>query len=121
MPLPVLGARENTLFVIREPVDDDLRQLAVFHIVERRVVDHIERCAAAQPRQKRKARLARTGAEHREGSGADLRGVAALAGVSRAGIVDRDIGAAEAGFQHGGVLGPEGFEPGRQQAHDLPF
>jgi hypothetical protein len=62
MPLPVLGARENMRLMIRELVDHDLRQLAVFHIAERRLVDHIKRRAAAQPRQKRQARLARAGA-----------------------------------------------------------
>jgi hypothetical protein len=102
-------------------VDDGLGELAVLHIAEGRLVDHIERCGAAQPRQKRQPRFARTGAEHREGIGADLRGVAALAGVARAGVVDRDIGAAEAGLQYGGVLGPEGVELDRQQADHLPL
>jgi hypothetical protein len=43
MPLPVLGVQENTLLVIRELADGDLRELAVFHIAQRRVVDHIKR------------------------------------------------------------------------------
>src|SRR6266853_581669 len=85
-------------------------------------VDALIEChAAAQPRQKRLARLARTGAKHREGIGADRRGVAALAGVARAGVVDRDIAAAEAGLQHRCVLGAERLELGRQQADDLPL
>ena len=121
MPLPVLGPRENTLLVIRELADGDLRELAVFHIVERRVVDHIKRSATAQPRQKRQARFARAGAKHREGIGADLCGVAALAGVARPGVVDRHIGAAKTGFQHRFVFGAERLQLGRQQAHDLPL
>ena len=127
MPLPVLGPRENALLMIRKLGDDGLRQLAILHIAERRVVDHIKRRAAAQPRQKRQARLARAGAKRREGIGADLRGVAAPerwskdAGVARTGVVGRHIGAAEAGFQHRVVLGAERLQPGRRQAHDLPL
>src|SRR5258707_13887427 len=104
MPLPVLGAREDMLLVSRELVDDGLRELAVFHIAERRVVDHIKRRAAAQPLKKRLARLARAGAKHREGIGADLCGVAALAGVARAGVVNRDISAAETSLQNRIIL-----------------
>src|SRR5215472_11597976 len=121
MPLPVLGARENPFLVIRELVDDGLRQLTVFHVVERRVVDHIECRATAQPRQKRLTRFTRAGAKYREAIGPDLRGVAALSGVARAGIVDRDIGPVEAGVQHRFVFGAEGLELDRQQADDLPL
>jgi hypothetical protein len=71
--------------------------LAVFHIVKRRVVDHIERRAAAQPRQKCLTRFARTGTKYREAIGADLRGVTALASMARTGVVDRDIGAGRPG------------------------
>ena len=37
----------------------------------------------------------------------DLRRVAVLAGVARAGIVDRDVGAAQARLQHRFILGAE--------------
>src|ERR1700758_5680710 len=121
MPRPVLRAGENSLLMIRQFVDDGPRQVAVLHIAERCVVDHVERRAATQPRQKRLARLARTGTKHREGIGADLRGIAVLAGVARAGVVDRYIGAAEAGFQNRFVLGPESLELGRQEADSLPL
>jgi len=50
-----------------------------------------------------------------------LRGVAVLAGMARARIVDRDIGAAQTGFQYGFIFGAKRFQFGRQQAHHLPF
>ena len=107
--------------MIRELVDDGLRELAVFHIAERRIVDHIECRAAAQPLNKCLARFAWAGAKHRESIGADLRGVAALAGMTRAGVVDRDIGTAEAGFQHRFVLDAERLELDGEQADNLPL
>jgi hypothetical protein len=76
------------------------------HIVERGLIDHIERRAAAKPRQKRLPRLSRTGAEGCEAIGADLRRIAVLARMARPGIVNRDIsGAGEASVQHLPVLG----------------
>jgi len=36
-------------------------------------------------------------------------------------IVDRDIGAAKAGFQYSFILGAERLEFGRQQTHHLPL
>ena len=77
----------------------DLKQVALFHIGKRGVVDHIKRHAAAQPRQKRQARFGGTSAKRREVVGTNLRGVAILAGMARPRIVDRDIGAAKAGLQ----------------------
>jgi hypothetical protein len=100
-----------------ELVDDD--QAALPHIIERSVIDHIERGAAAKARQKRQARFGRAGAKDAKAIGADLRGVAALAGVARARIVDRDIGAAQSRFQHSLILGAKRLQLGRQQANDL--
>src|SRR5208283_3185069 len=107
MTLPVASRRENARLMLLELADDDLRQVALFHIGKRGVVDHIERCAAAQPRQKRQARFGGAGAKRREVVGTDLRSVAVLAGMARARIVDRDIGAAKTGFQYGFILGAE--------------
>src|ERR1019366_4915370 len=84
--------------MLLELADDDLRQVALFHIGKRGIVDHIERHAAAQPRQKRQARFGGAGAKRREVIGADLRGVAIRAGMARPRIVDRDIGAAQTAF-----------------------
>ena len=50
MTLPVASRRENARFMLLELADDDLRQVALFHIGKRGVVDHIKRHAAAQPR-----------------------------------------------------------------------
>ena len=104
-----------------ELVDHDLRQIAPFHIIERGLVDHPERRSAAKPRQKRQTRFGGPRAKRGEVGRADLRGVAALAGVARPGIVDRDIGAAQAGFQHRRVLGAERLQLDRQQANHLPL
>jgi len=41
--------------------------------------------------------------------------------VARAGVVDRDIGPAETGFEHRFVLGAEPLELDRQQTDDLPL
>src|ERR1700756_5159363 len=99
MTLPVASRRENAGLMLLELADDDLRQVALFHIGKRGVVDHIKRHAAAQPQQKRQARFGGTGAKRREVEGTDLRGVTVLAGMARP-RVDRDIGAAKAGFQY---------------------
>jgi len=41
--------------------------------------------------------------------------------MARPRIVDRDIGAAKAGFQYSFILGAERLEFGRQQTHHLPL
>ena len=41
--------------------------------------------------------------------------------MARPRIVDRDIGAAQTGFQHRLILGAERLQPGRQQPHHLPL
>ena len=46
MILPVASRRENARFMLLELADDDLRQVALFHIGKRGVVDHIKRHAA---------------------------------------------------------------------------
>src|SRR5664279_5772718 len=92
--------------MLLELTDDDLRQVALFHIGKR---------------QKRQARFGGTGAKRREVGGTYLRGVAVLAGMARPRIVDRDIGAAKAGFQYSFILGAERLKFGRQQTHHLPL
>src|SRR5664280_698694 len=100
MTLPVASRQENAGLMLLELTDDDLRQVALFHIGKR---------------QKRQARFGGTGAKRREVGGTDLRGVAVLAGMARPRIVDRDIGAAKAGFQYSFILGAERLKFGRQQ------
>ena len=46
MIFPVASRRENARFMLLELADDDLRQVALFHIGKRGVVDHIKRHAA---------------------------------------------------------------------------
>src|SRR5271167_2096076 len=113
MTLPVASRRENARLMLFELADDDLRQVALFHLGKGGGADHIKRHAAAQPRQKRQARFGGTGAKRREVGGTNLRGVAVLAGMARPRIVDRDTGAAKAGFQYRCIPGAERLEFGR--------
>src|SRR3974377_2053285 len=98
MTLPVGCGRKNLRLMFLEFADGRKRQTALFHIIERSLVDHIERCAATEPRQEREPRFGGASAKRREVRGADLRGVTTLAGMARAGVVDRAIGGAKTGL-----------------------
>ena len=96
-----------------ERVDDALREVACAHVGERGGIDPVGGNAAHQIAQERKARFARAGAKHRKAVGADLRAEARLAGVARAGVVDRDEGrACQARAQHARILGAERVQIG---------
>ena len=75
MALPVARGGKNARLMRGELVDHDLRQVAPFHIVDRRVVDDVERRSTAKPRQKRQARFRGSSAKRREVGRADLRRV----------------------------------------------
>src|SRR5271166_2472276 len=94
-----------------------LRSLST--IGPRGLVDHVAR-PAQEVAQERQARLARSGAERREPIGAELRRVAGLAGVTRAGVVDADKArGAKSGAEDGFLLGAEHLQLGGQEPHHL--
>ena len=82
---------------LAERIDDAVRQIGRAHIGRRRRVDRVARRPAQEIAQEREARFARSGAERREPVGAELRRVAGLAGVARAGVVDADEAARREG------------------------
>ena len=120
MAHPVGFAVENARGMAGELVDERLGEVVIPHVGQRRLVDDVISRPAAQALKKRLARFALPSAKDGEIVRADLGGHAGLAAMAGAGVVDCDIGRAfEAGVQHRGVLGLEGFELGGQKAHHL--
>ena len=116
-PLGLAGEFED--FCAAERVDDAVRQIGGAHIGRRGLVDHVAR-PAEEVAQEREARFARSSAERGEPVGAELRGVAGLAGVARSRVVDADERrGAKAGAEDGFLLGAEHLQLGGQEPHHL--